>query len=106
MDPGVELRARGRPEVHGARTLRGSVPAHQAWILEWNYVPGDDPKCMAPGLYEAAYLPIKHGSWSGTTCQGTTRSAWRPDSTRQRTCPSSMDPGVELRARGRPEVHG
>jgi len=31
----------------------------QPWVLEFNYLPGDDPNCMAPGLYEAAYLPIK-----------------------------------------------
>lgn len=31
----------------------------RAWVLEFNYYPGDDPDCMAPGVYEVAYLPIK-----------------------------------------------
>jgi len=31
----------------------------RAWVLEFNYYPGDDPDCMAPGVYEVAYLPLK-----------------------------------------------
>lgn len=31
----------------------------RAWVIEWNFLPGDDPHCLPSDIYEAAYMPIK-----------------------------------------------